>query len=133
MRLVQFLLNGVSQFGAQLKDGERIYNLSHIANSTIEYLRISDQNPSVLEQVKSEVNAAENGSPIDASRIVKNSSIDKLLSPVTGSDKLICSGMNYKDHCLEQNAPIPKEPIIFNKWPSCIVGELAFNFLKRTF
>ena len=31
--------------------------------------------------------------------------------------------MNYKDHCLEQNLPIPVEPIVFNKWPSCIVGQ----------
>ncbi len=31
--------------------------------------------------------------------------------------------MNYKDHCLEQNLPIPVEPIVFNKWPSCIVGK----------
>lgn len=30
--------------------------------------------------------------------------------------------MNYVDHCLEQNVKIPKEPIIFSKFPSSIVG-----------
>lgn len=30
--------------------------------------------------------------------------------------------MNYKDHCLEQNAPIPEEPIIFSKFASSIIG-----------
>ena len=30
--------------------------------------------------------------------------------------------MNYKDHCLEQNAPIPKEPVFFNKFASSICG-----------
>ena len=30
--------------------------------------------------------------------------------------------MNYKDHCEEQGAPIPKEPVVFNKFPSTIVG-----------
>ncbi|ETX27832.1 fumarylacetoacetate hydrolase family protein [Roseivivax isoporae] len=31
-------------------------------------------------------------------------------------------GLNYTDHAEETNAPIPAEPILFNKAPSCIVG-----------
>jgi 2,4-diketo-3-deoxy-L-fuconate hydrolase len=31
-------------------------------------------------------------------------------------------GLNYTDHAEETDAPIPKEPILFNKAPSCIVG-----------
>ena len=31
-------------------------------------------------------------------------------------------GLNYTDHAEETGAPIPKEPILFNKAPSCIVG-----------
>ena len=46
----------------------------------------------------------------------------KLLAPVTSCDKVLCIGMNYKDHCEEQNAPVPVEPVIFNKFPSCIIG-----------
>ncbi len=34
----------------------------------------------------------------------------------------IAIGLNYADHAAENNLPIPKEPIIFNKSPSCIVG-----------
>lgn len=30
--------------------------------------------------------------------------------------------MNYRDHCLEQNVSIPKEPIIFSKFPNAITG-----------
>ena len=30
--------------------------------------------------------------------------------------------MNFKDHAEEQNLPIPKEPIIFSKFTSCIIG-----------
>ena len=41
---------------------------------------------------------------------------------MTRPDKVICIGMNYKDHCEEQNAPVPSEPVVFNKFPSCIVG-----------
>lgn len=44
----------------------------------------------------------------------------KLLAPITSCDKVLCVGMNYIDHCLEQNAPVPVEPVIFNKFPSNI-------------
>jgi len=36
--------------------------------------------------------------------------------------KLICVGLNYKDHAAETNAPIPAEPILFFKATSAIVG-----------
>ena len=53
--------------------------------------------------------------------IIKRDSV-KILAPVTSCDKVLCIGMNYKDHCDEQNAPVPVEPVIFNKFPSCIIG-----------
>jgi len=34
----------------------------------------------------------------------------------------IAIGLNYTDHAIETGAPIPAEPIVFNKAPSCIVG-----------
>jgi 2-keto-4-pentenoate hydratase/2-oxohepta-3-ene-1,7-dioic acid hydratase in catechol pathway len=36
--------------------------------------------------------------------------------------KFICIGLNYADHAEETGAEIPKEPIIFSKWTSAIVG-----------
>jgi 2-keto-4-pentenoate hydratase/2-oxohepta-3-ene-1,7-dioic acid hydratase in catechol pathway len=46
----------------------------------------------------------------------------KILAPITSCEKVLCIGMNYTDHCKEQNADIPTEPVVFNKFPSCIVG-----------
>lgn len=34
----------------------------------------------------------------------------------------IAVGLNYVQHAIETNAPIPAEPILFNKAPSCITG-----------
>ena len=45
----------------------------------------------------------------------------KLLAPVIPS-KIIAVGLNYKDHAEELNLPIPKEPIIFLKPPSAVIG-----------
>ncbi|MDO8277222.1 MAG: fumarylacetoacetate hydrolase family protein [Burkholderiaceae bacterium] len=42
--------------------------------------------------------------------------------PVAGIGKFIAIGLNYADHAAEAGAPIPKEPIIFQKANSCIQG-----------
>ena len=42
--------------------------------------------------------------------------------PVANSGKFIAIGLNYSDHAKEANMPIPKEPVVFTKATSCIVG-----------
>jgi len=34
-------------------------------------------------------------------------------------------GLNYRDHATEANIPIPKEPIVFTKFSSCVAGPHA--------
>ena len=46
----------------------------------------------------------------------------RLGSPVTRPSKIICIGLNYVDHCIETNAPIPQEPIIFFKSTTALCG-----------
>lgn len=41
---------------------------------------------------------------------------------VSNPSKFIGIGLNYRDHALEQNLPIPKEPIIFSKFTNCVSG-----------
>ncbi len=41
---------------------------------------------------------------------------------IKNPSKYIGIGLNYKDHAIEQNLPIPKEPIIFSKFTNCITG-----------
>ncbi|XP_042749098.1 fumarylacetoacetate hydrolase domain-containing protein 2A isoform X2 [Lagopus leucura] len=46
----------------------------------------------------------------------------RLLAPIDDPEKVICVGLNYRDHCLEQDVKVPKEPLIFSKFPSAIAG-----------
>ena len=55
----------------------------------------------------------------DLPTIDKNSRIG---SCVKNPSKFLGIGLNFKDHAFEQNLPIPKEPIIFSKFTSCITG-----------
>lgn len=41
---------------------------------------------------------------------------------VGGIGKIIGVGLNYKDHAAESNMPIPKEPPLFLKPSSAIIG-----------
>jgi 2,4-didehydro-3-deoxy-L-rhamnonate hydrolase len=43
-------------------------------------------------------------------------------APVGNVRNFIAVGLNYIDHAKETGAEIPKEPILFNKLPNCIVG-----------
>jgi 2,4-didehydro-3-deoxy-L-rhamnonate hydrolase len=42
--------------------------------------------------------------------------------PWTGIGKFVAIGLNYSDHAAESNLPVPKEPVVFTKATSCIVG-----------
>ncbi len=45
------------------------------------------------------------------------------IGPCVGSvGKFICIGLNYSDHAAESGMAVPKEPIVFMKATSCIVG-----------
>jgi 2,4-diketo-3-deoxy-L-fuconate hydrolase len=46
----------------------------------------------------------------------------RLGPPVANVGKFIAIGLNFTDHAEESNLPIPKEPVVFMKATSCIVG-----------
>ncbi|MEG3181157.1 fumarylacetoacetate hydrolase family protein [Sphingomonas sp. LT1P40] len=41
---------------------------------------------------------------------------------VAGTKQFVAIGLNYADHAAESNLPIPEEPVVFNKWVTCIQG-----------
>jgi 2-keto-4-pentenoate hydratase/2-oxohepta-3-ene-1,7-dioic acid hydratase in catechol pathway len=57
-----------------------------------------------------------------------------LKAPIKDCEKIICIGMNYVDHCTEQNIPVPTEPILFNKFPSTLAdpGEDIIKVTDQT-
>jgi 2-keto-4-pentenoate hydratase/2-oxohepta-3-ene-1,7-dioic acid hydratase in catechol pathway len=42
--------------------------------------------------------------------------------PVPRPGKLICVGLNYKDHAAESNMAVPKSPVTFSKYVTSVVG-----------
>jgi len=52
-------------------------------------------------------------------------SIDKvkLIAPIINPQKIVAIGLNYMDHCREQHIEPPKQPVIFAKYPTSIIGQ----------
>ena len=43
-------------------------------------------------------------------------------APISRPGKVVCIGLNYRDHAEETNAAIPNEPVVFMKDPSTVIG-----------
>ncbi len=57
----------------------------------------------------------------DASSVVSLMTA-RLLAPILRPPKIICVGLNYRDHAIESNMEIPKVPTIFSKYSSAVIG-----------
>lgn len=42
--------------------------------------------------------------------------------PIERPGKIVCVGLNYRDHAAEQGVELPREPLLFAKWPNALVG-----------
>jgi 2,4-diketo-3-deoxy-L-fuconate hydrolase len=42
--------------------------------------------------------------------------------PIERPGKIVCVGLNYRDHAEEQGAELPEEPLLFAKWTTALIG-----------
>jgi 2,4-didehydro-3-deoxy-L-rhamnonate hydrolase len=42
---------------------------------------------------------------------------------ITRPGKIVCVGLNYHDHAEEGGQDLPKEPLLFAKWPNTLIGD----------
>ncbi|MEH6704411.1 MAG: fumarylacetoacetate hydrolase family protein [Galbibacter orientalis] len=110
MKLIRFGQAGKEKPGVQLENGKRIditafgqdYNEDFFGNDGIKRLREwLLQNEEKCPEISNEV---------------------RLGSPLVRPSKLICVGLNYAKHAEESGMDIPKEPVLFFKATSAIVG-----------
>jgi 2-keto-4-pentenoate hydratase/2-oxohepta-3-ene-1,7-dioic acid hydratase in catechol pathway len=46
----------------------------------------------------------------------------KLLAPIQRPPKIICIGLNYRDHAKESNLAVPETPTVFAKFATSVIG-----------
>lgn len=72
-----------------------------------------------------------------AESMIRKTSECRLLAPIQDPGKIICLGLNYADHAAEQGQTPPVIPMIFSKFPSCIIGSgepvlLPFAYTQKS-
>jgi 2,4-diketo-3-deoxy-L-fuconate hydrolase len=110
MKLIRFGEPGREKPGLQLEDGTRVdasafgsdYDEAFFGGGGLARLR--------------EWSAA------NAARAPRVAAGTRLGPPVVRPSKIVCIGLNYRDHAAETGAQIPKEPVIFFKATSSLVG-----------
>jgi len=114
MRLVQFRRRDAPlvarSVGVELADGGAVVDISHIASSSLQLLEGGKEAEWTVRNY-----LATSPPTVDPAGLV-------LEAPITNMDKVICIGMNYIDHIAEQGGATPTEPLVFNKFPSCVAG-----------
>ncbi|MBW3623057.1 MAG: fumarylacetoacetate hydrolase family protein [Armatimonadetes bacterium] len=128
MRFISYTIDGEPRVGIEKHgraiDLERAYAVL-ADDATAERLFGGGDLKAVLERGFEAMEAAQRVDEAagESGAVADNShSLDRvqLRAPIPRPEKVICVGQNYRDHCLEQGAPIPELPILFAKFPTSI-------------
>jgi 2-keto-4-pentenoate hydratase/2-oxohepta-3-ene-1,7-dioic acid hydratase in catechol pathway len=111
MKLVTFERDRLSEPGVLLEN--KVIGLKSAGFPTL--LHLIQGGTEALERAKDWLHKA----PADATVPLAQA---RLLAPLSRPPKIICVGLNYRDHALECNAEIPKVPTIFSKYTTAIIG-----------
>jgi 2-keto-4-pentenoate hydratase/2-oxohepta-3-ene-1,7-dioic acid hydratase in catechol pathway len=108
MKLIRFGQEGQEKPGIIIND--IWYDVSGIVADYNEAFFANNE----IEKIKSAIAAGVSLPVVDPTT--------RLGSVVARPSKIICIGLNYVDHCLETNAPIPTEPVLFFKSTTALCG-----------
>lgn len=115
MKLVTFVHNGHSRIGALVADGA-IVDLNR-ANPLLPTDMLA-----FLAGGAEAKKLAEKALAIPLPSAVLSQSAVTLQAPLPRPGKILCIGLNYRDHAAESNQPIPDHPTVFAKYNNTVVG-----------
>jgi 2,4-didehydro-3-deoxy-L-rhamnonate hydrolase len=107
MKLVRFGAPGAEKPGLVDNSGTVRDLSAHVADITGETLA-----PASLDKLRK----------LDPKSLPEAPKGVRLGAPVGRVQNFVAVGLNYADHAKESGAPIPTEPILFNKLANCLVG-----------
>jgi 2-keto-4-pentenoate hydratase/2-oxohepta-3-ene-1,7-dioic acid hydratase in catechol pathway len=111
MRFVTIQRSGYHEPGV-LVDGEAIA----IRGAGFEDITaVLSGGPDAIDRLRRWVDDAPGGARVAAADL-------KLGAPIPRPPKIICIGLNYRDHAIESNLPIPETPTVFAKFPTAVIG-----------
>ncbi len=98
---------------AGVLQGEQVISLKEAGFHTL--LDVIQGGPEALLRIQSAVETNAPGGIFPLSSV-------KLLAPIPKPAKIICIGLNYREHAIESKMEIPKTPTVFSKYASCVIA-----------
>ncbi|MCS6817730.1 MAG: fumarylacetoacetate hydrolase family protein [Blastocatellia bacterium] len=120
MRLASYVWREKEQVGIVV--GEWVYSLSVRDPQLRDVGALLERGEEVLLQARRlemAIREGERGVPHEAMAPLSEV---RLLPPVRRPEKIICLGLNYRDHAREAGMPIPAEPVFFAKYANTLAG-----------
>ena len=120
MRLASYVWRGREHVGIQV--GDQLYSLSIHDPELRDVRQLLEQGEEALARVRHLEAALRAGEhPLPEEAIAPLEGV-RLLPPIRRPEKIICLGLNYRDHAREAGMPIPQEPIFFAKYANALAG-----------
>jgi len=124
MKLVRFETAGGAAIGALSANGNEVVNLAQAWRAVGRESEASERFPASMTAFLARGQAGLD----DARRMLTEASEGarlplesvRLLAPIGDPPKIVCIGQNYRDHCEEQNQPIPERAILFSKFTTAL-------------
>jgi 2-keto-4-pentenoate hydratase/2-oxohepta-3-ene-1,7-dioic acid hydratase in catechol pathway len=63
--------------------------------------------------------------------VTGGATLKEMAAPIARPGKIICIGLNYRDHAEETGATLPREPVVFMKDPSTVIGPFETILIPR--
>lgn len=107
------------------RKNEKVNRLGIVSENGVNFADLTSQtgHPNdMIDFIKSQPSMAELEKQIECLKWECVEEDIELLPPVTNPEKIVCIGLNYLGHCLEQNKEPPKEPMFFSKFASALTG-----------
>src|SRR5205085_408678 len=114
MKLVRFEAAGHKALGAVTRNGDDIVDLARaltLSGATEAATRIPASMAAFLARGEAGLAAAARALEHPPAEAILPQTDVRLLAPVGDPPKILCIGQNYRDHCEEQNQPIPDRAI----------------------
>lgn len=102
---------------------KKINNIDYIKNIKTGYLD-DEKIIELADNINIVLNKWQDKNYIENNTIASHSLEDVFFVSPTSPSKIICIGLNYKDHAKELSMELPDEPKIFLKPPSSVIGHL---------
>ncbi len=136
MKLATFRVNNKTAIGCKVDDYllhlTNAYNhflgnsaLPHSLTDMRTLIENDDESMAIIKELTMKAKNPDARAQLLAEQVLYQIDNIEFMAPILNPEKVMCIGLNYRDHCEEQNHPIPDRPTLFSKFNTALIGHEA--------